>query len=292
MELLSLGLKQLGINNSIYSHFCPSITKFSHVIHFSTVNSSASLIHAIRGKHNCKIYLWPLYWPSNSRPKPLFDYLKLFDGIILKSKSEGKVLFDGLDMVFDSNILLPLFVNNNYFDDTSQYRGIFKSLYNLDKYNLWVGQIAPEKGQLEFINTIKDLNQKFVFIGNYSDEKYYQLCLNEGSRNCLFVDDLPQASELLISAFLDCSNYVELSKEPAGTSALEASKLSCRILASRDSWSEECLQNNATLVDPSDKLSILNFFKSSKEDYVNISDKNNITSISFALSHLVNSIRI
>jgi len=258
LEQLSTSLTELGVDNSIYSHLSHNIHKFTHVIHFSSHESGSPLLHSIRKQHKCKIFLWPLYWPSKGKPKPSFDFLTLFDGYILKSKSEEQFLFDGIEPLAPI-IQLPLYIDSAFIDPTPISQGIFKSVYNLSQFNLWVGQLSPEKSQLEFIRLIRNVNQKFVFIGDVSDYSYLIQCKSEGSNNCIFVNQLPASSELLISAYQDCSRYIELSAEPAGTSALEAAQFSCQMLLSDNRWSRELLSNRAHIINPSDEKGINKF---------------------------------
>jgi glycosyltransferase involved in cell wall biosynthesis len=260
LEQLSLDLTKVGIKNSVYSHLSQNIKNFTHVIHFSTANSSLPLLHGIRKRHDCKILLWPLYWPGKDRAKPSEEFINFFDGIIFKSLAEKKHLLTDLTLK-PSTILLPPFVDDNFFNPTTHFKNIFKTIYNLDSFNLWVGQLSPEKGQLEFIRTIKNIRQKFVFIGDFSDPSYYAQCIQEGSNNCLFIDQLPLESEILHSSFIDCDRYIELSNEPAGSSALEASLCPCPMLISNDEWSQEFLSERANLAFPSDANSILGFLQ-------------------------------
>ena len=53
-------------------------------------------IHGIRKKHDCKILLWPLYWPEQNRVKPSEEYINFFDGIIIKSIAEKDGWFGSL----------------------------------------------------------------------------------------------------------------------------------------------------------------------------------------------------
>ena len=258
IEQLSTSLTELGVDNSIYCHLSKNIRNFTHIIHFSTHESGLPLLYSIRNKHKCKILLWPLYWPSKGKLKPSSEFLNLFDGYILKSKSEENFLFDGIEPLAPL-IQLPLYIDSAFLDLNPIDKGIFKSVYNLSLFNLWVGQLSPQKNQLEFIRMIKDVNQQFVFIGDASDNNYLIQCKSEGSNNCIFVNQLPACSELLISAYQDCTRYIELSSEPAGASALEASQFSCQMLLSDDGWSREFLSNRAHIINPHNKQNIIMF---------------------------------
>jgi hypothetical protein len=73
----------------------------------------------------------------------------------------------------------------------------------------------------------------------------------------LFIDSLPQRSEVARSAFQNASFYAELSLEPAGLSAMEAGLSGCRMLLSDSDWSREHFQDHAEYVDPLSSASIV-----------------------------------
>ena len=95
-----------------------------------------------------------------------------------------------------------------------------------------------------------------VMVGKYRDKVYYDACRKLGGDDALFIDSLPQRSEIVRSAFQNSRIYVELSLEPAGLSALEAGLSGCRMLLSDSAWSREHFLSHAEYVDPLSRKSI------------------------------------
>src|SRR5690606_16489300 len=89
-----------------------------------------------------------------------------------------------------------------------------------------------------------------VLVGKYRDKAYYDACRREGGCDVVFIESLPQRSEIVRSAFQNARFYVELSLEPAGLSALDAGLSGCRLLLSDSDWSREHFLNHAEYVDP------------------------------------------
>jgi glycosyltransferase involved in cell wall biosynthesis len=129
-------------------------------------------------------------------------------------------------------------------------------MYELDNYAIWFGVIEPSKNQLVAIRALRDSGTPLVFVGRSRDRAYYQTCRSEAPANSVFIDGLPYRSEIMRAALQEASYYIEISKEPAGLSAIAAGLAGCRLVLSDSPWAREHFDGFAQFVDPESESSV------------------------------------
>jgi hypothetical protein len=82
------------------------------------------------------------------------------------------------------------------------------------------------------------------------------MCRREAPANSLFIDGLPYRSEIMRAALQEASYYIEISKEPAGLSAIAAGLAGCRLVLSDSAWTREHFDGFAQFVDPDSETSV------------------------------------
>jgi len=259
LEKLADSLTSLGIETDIYGVTSSRIEAYDLVLHFSVQSESLDFLKTIRSLGK-KVILWPnLWWNYRPSPETAFKveaFLGLSDAVIFKSKSELYNMQQYANLNRANCRIVPWQIDESYASDADSK--LFKSMYNLDRYILWVGVIEESKNQLAAIRSLKNIDIPLVFIGSQRDERYFKSCRQEASANVLFIPTMEPGSEILRSAYKGSTAYIEISKEPAGLSALEAATFAKPMVLSNNPWSQEHFGTNIALVDPDDELAIQN----------------------------------
>jgi glycosyltransferase involved in cell wall biosynthesis len=133
---------------------------------------------------------------------------------------------------------------------------MFKVIYGVDEYILWLGIIEQNKNQLFCIEALKDIDTPVVFLGNYRDRTYYEACRKAAPKHFKFLPSMPAKSEILRSALQNCKLYLEAPLEPPGHSSLEAGLAGVPLVLSDDAWSREQFRDSVVYVDPKSSESI------------------------------------
>jgi hypothetical protein len=258
-ELLSVadGLRQYGIIADIYSPYARSLEFYDVVLHFSVHGGGLGLLRMLKN-HGKPIVLWPNLWAealSDTAISMIHEHVQLADCVAFKSRAETSN-FTALINVPPEKRVLCKSVADSYYTKPSP-RSLFQELYGVQDYALWMGIVEPSKNQLSVIGPLKDMGIPLVIVGKYRDKVYYDVCREAGKDHVIFIDSLPQRSEIVRSAFQNARFYVELSLEPAGLSALEAGLSGCRVLLSDSDWSREHFLDYAEFVDPLSFVSIM-----------------------------------
>ncbi len=270
-------LHQLGIQADVYGSASMMIDAYDVVLHFSVLDESYEFIKKIKemGK---KVILWPNLWwlgqPDKAEVLFVKSFLNLADVVVFKSHSERKNIsnYVSLDDVICE--IVPWHIDKSFLEPVKN--GLFRNMYSLDEYILWVGVIEEAKNQFAAIEAFHDYRLPLVFIGSHRDKKYFELCMKRAPDNALFLPFMAQGSEILRSAYCDCSLYVELSSDPAGLSSLEAALYEKPMILGRNSWSEEEFGGAIALVDPNNKEEIIAAADLALAGKCTYSDKNRI----------------
>lgn len=257
-ELLSVadGLRQYGFIADIYGPYSRPIDFYDVVLHFS-VNGGLGLLRMVKA-HGKPVVLWPNLWAdalSLDAVAMIREHVELADFVAFKSDAEASNFTALVDVPEAKQVRCKAVADMCYLK--SSPRRLFQDLYGIQDYALWMGIIEPRKNQLSIIAPLRELGVPLVMVGKYRDKDYYDACRKAGGGEVLFIDSLPQRSEIVRSAFQNARFYVELSLEPAGLSALEAGLSGCRMLLSDSEWSREHFLDHAEYVDPLSSLSIV-----------------------------------
>lgn len=257
-ELLSVadGLRQYGIIADIYGPYSRPIEFYDVVLHFSVHGGGLGLLRMVTA-HGKPVVLWPNLWAdvlSIDAIDMIQEHVRLADYVAFKSGAEAENFTALVDVPEHKQVRCKAVADMCYLK--SSPRSLFPDLYGVRDYALWMGIVEPSKNQLSIIGPLKELGIPLVIVGKYRDKVYYDACRKAAGDGVLFIDSLPQRSEIVRSAFQNASFYVELSLEPAGLSALEAGLSGCRMLLSDSAWSREHFLDHADYVDPLASASI------------------------------------
>ncbi len=240
-ELISIadGLRQSGIIADIYGPYSRPLEYYDVILHFSVHGGGLGLLKRIKqlGK---PIVLWPNVWIEGHDPsldELLREHVGLANYVAFKSQAEMNRIMAIVDIPAKKVVQCKSVADMSYLKPSS--RALFSELYGIHRYALWIGLIEPRRNQLSLIEPLRNYNIPLVLVGKYRDRDYYEECRRVGGDDVIFIDSLPQRSEIVRSAFQNSLFYVELSLEPAGLSALEAGLSGCKMLLSDSDWSRE-----------------------------------------------------
>ncbi|KWE61113.1 hypothetical protein WL76_03230 [Burkholderia ubonensis] len=205
-----------------------------------------------------RIFLWPNLWwstvPTPEEKEQVASFFALSDKIIFKSRSELENIRRYVAIRDEQILHLPVPVSPKFINVSDP--GVFKRMYGLDRYVLWLGVLNPIKNQLTAIRALKNLQVPIVFIGHPNDEAYFVECRAAAPEHFLFIPQMPPASEILCSAVHGCSLFLEVPLEPPGTSALEAALAGRPLVLSEGPWTSEHMGSHARQVNPLDERAI------------------------------------
>lgn len=259
LELVEISscLKLLGFRVDLYGPTSQPLQFYDTVLHFSIAQSGLSLFRELKSSAK-RIVLVPNVWwaetPNDADRRNAEEYFRLADQIIFKSISELNNVRQYVTVPEGKDVLCPWGVDRCYSEPVDPV--LFKSLYELDRYALWVGIIEPRKNQLTAIHALTDLDIPLVFVGDYRDRRYYEACRSSAPDHFKFIPYLQAKSEVLRSAFQNCDVYLEVPLEPAGMSAMEAYIAGRKMVLSDGPWTQEQFGDEVVSVDPRSETAI------------------------------------
>jgi glycosyltransferase involved in cell wall biosynthesis len=131
---------------------------------------------------------------------------------------------------------------------------IFKKRYGIKNFILNVGHIGPErKNVLRLICALENINHPAVIIGRIENNEYGKKCLEKAKKNprLLILDNIPNDSELLSSAYAACDVFVLPSLfETPGIAALEAALAGAKIVITPKGGTKDYFLDYAEYVEP------------------------------------------
>jgi hypothetical protein len=251
-ELLSIadGLRQMGITADIYGPYSRSLEFYDVVLHFSVMSGGLELLRHIKASGK-PVVLWPNLWAENideSAINVIREHIELADFVAFKSNAERNHLCNSIPVLEEKLVNCKTVADMSFLKPAS--KSLFQELYGIQDYALWIGLIEPLKNQLMGIRVLREKGIPLVVVGRYRDEAYYRACCDAGGSDVLFLEGLPQRSEIVRSALQNAKFYIEISHEPAGLSALEAGLSGCKLLLSDSDWSRQHFEGFAEYVDP------------------------------------------
>lgn len=250
LQSIADGLRQLGIIVDIYGPYSRSISFYDVVLHFSVHAGGLPLLREIK-RQGKPIVLWPNLW-NNKLAEETVDlvreHIDIARFVAFKSRAEQDHFLQQIPVAAEKLSLCRWVADLSYLKPAPA--DLFPTLYNIRDYAIWFGIVEPVKNQLSAIRVLKEKAIPLVIVGKYRDVAYMQACQELGADNVLFIEALPQKSEIVRSALQSARFYVELSLEPPGLSAIEAGLSGCRLLLSDSNWAREHFGGKAVLVDP------------------------------------------
>lgn len=257
-ELFSVSekLKRHGLIADLYGPWSRALEHYDVVLHFSVHGGGLDLLHQVRDK-GVPIALWPNIWLNAPAPQLehlVHEHTEVADVVIFKSRAEQDMFARFFDLPAEKVRRVITLADSIYARPAPE--GLFRALYQLDRYAMGMGIIEPNKNQLSVIRALKGSGMKLVLVGDHRDVAYYQACKQEGGDEVLFIDALPARSEILRSALGEAEVFIECSHEPPGLSAIEAGLSGARLVLSDSAWTREHFGELIDYSDPDDVESI------------------------------------
>ncbi|PTB20710.1 hypothetical protein C9I57_12895 [Trinickia symbiotica] len=258
-ELLGLieGLRMLGIDADVYGPSSRPLSSYSSVLHFSVQADGLTMLQRAKSQKK-SVFLWPNLWwdqpPASEEKNLVASFFELADKVIFKSKSELAHVRQYISIKDEKTLHVPVPLSANFLHPSDPR--LFKRIYDLDKYILWIGVLNRKKNQLTAIRALRDIDVPMVFVGHPNDEDYFEECRSSAPSHFIFVPQMPPASEILCSAVQGCSAFLEVPLEPPGASALEAALASRPLILSEGPWTKEHFGSHAVTVNPLDEEAI------------------------------------
>jgi hypothetical protein len=243
-------LRQMGMIADIYGPFSRPIEYYDIVLHFSMHSGGLGLLYEIAARKK-PIILWTNLWtnsPSIESINSIKEHLHLATFVTFKSQSELNHAANIVDIDSSKIRICRTVADASYLKKAPV--GLFQDIYGVDKYALGIGIIEPNKNQLSAIRATRLQEVPLILVGRYRDLDYYQKCKKEGGDNVMFIDALPQKSEIVRSAFQSASFFIEVSLEPPGLSSLEAGLSGAKLVLSDMDWTREHFKKYAQYVNP------------------------------------------
>ena len=257
MREVATNLSRLGVKTDIYGPSSRPLEAYDTVLHFSVHGGGLQIAEAVKGAGK-RLVLWPNLWwtdkPTREQAALVERFFAIADGIVFKSKAEQGNVARFVKLDAEKALIVPWGVDPCY--EIPADPNMFKTIYRLNEYILWVGIIEERKNQLAAVEALKSGRLPVVFVGDYRDRAYYEACVRASPPHFKFLPHMPAKSEILRSAIQNCRIYLEAPLEPAGLSAFEAGLASRPLVLSDDAWSREQFGEHAVLVDPRSPESI------------------------------------
>jgi glycosyltransferase involved in cell wall biosynthesis len=132
---------------------------------------------------------------------------------------------------------------------------LFIKKYGVKDFILFVGHIGPKrKNVLALVQALEKINHPAVIIGKMLDmgESIEVKKLVNNNKNIILIEELPNDSLLLESAYAACDTFVLPSQfETPGIAALEAALAGAKIVITKYGGTKEYFRDMAVYVDPS-----------------------------------------
>jgi len=256
LESIADGLRQVGIIVDMYGPYSRALEYYNVVLHFSVHPGSIELLREI---HACgkPIVLWPNLWlgkVADDDLQVIAEHLRFAHSVAFKSQAELAHFQEKTSIVSEKLKVCKWVADISYLKQAPC--GLFKQLYGVNDFALWLGIIEPVKNQLAALRVLRSMDIPAVIVGRYRSKEYYKECKAVAGSNVLFLDSLPQKSEIIRSALQSSLFYMELPFEPPGLSAIEAGLSGCRMLLSDSDWAREHFCDHAVYVDPASESAI------------------------------------
>ena len=274
VELINLAssLTDFDIHVDIYGPTSALLSSYDSVLHFSVHSDGLRVVEDAKAL-NKQVILWPNIWwsvtPSYDQKIITERFFKIADKVLFKSHAELDNVSMHVQVDKKKIIIVPWGVDPAYAQPADPK--LFKSIYQLDSYILWLGIIEDQKNQLATIQALKEIKTPVVFIGHHRNRAYFEACLEAAPKHFKFLPYMPPGSPILRSAVQNCDLYLEVPFDPPGLSALEAGLAGRTLVLSRGPWTTEEFGDLAISVDPANPTEIL----SGVEKGLNVKNKKN-----------------
>ena len=234
-------MSDCGARADIYGPNSRRLSSYDAVVHFSTHGGGEGMLADINaaGKPVILIPNFNFFDQKHPSKSIVQRHLDLADAVILRTEVEKTLCKNNFSVAENKLTVIPPGIPAAF--GKLAEPNLFQTAYGLEKYALWVGQLAQHKRQLEAIEALSSLSLPLVMIGGHADKKYYEQCRAAAGGNVRFLPYVQPASEILRSAMQSCSVYVELGDDYPGFSAIEAALTGAPMVLNEHPWSREIL---------------------------------------------------
>ncbi|MDE3058990.1 MAG: glycosyltransferase family 4 protein [Bacteroidota bacterium] len=171
--------------------------------------------------------------------------------ILPNTVAERDLLSEGFSIPKEKFRIIPNGVSEKFLKAKPD---LFVKKFGLKNFILTVGHIGPRrKNILRLVHALKNINRPAVIIGTmlYGDETKRVKEELAQNTNILWIDELPNHSPLLASAYAACDVFVLPSLfETPGIAALEAGLAGAKIVLTPHGGTKEYFQDMAEYVEP------------------------------------------
>ena len=171
--------------------------------------------------------------------------------VLPNTSDEAELIRNGLS-IFKNKIRI---IHNGVSESFLQANpDLFKQKYGIENFILSVGHLGSKrKNGLKLIQALNSINHPAVIIGKISDSHEGIKIKEELKRNnkIIFIDNLPNDSELLRSAYSACDTFVLPSLfETPGRAALEAGLAGAKITITPFGGTKDYFKDMAEYINP------------------------------------------
>lgn len=220
---------------------------------FFSLHSPSAIKRVINVQKFLRRYLKGL-WTEFGIIKEICDWSEL---ILPNTEAEKQSLIKSFSQRDNKIEVVPNGVSSHFINADP---GIFINKYGIKDFILTVGHIGPKrKNILTLIKALNKINHPAVIIGPMleSDESFHVKEEIKTNKNIIYIDEIPNNSELLASAYAACGCFVLPSLyETPGIAALEAALAGAKIVITPYGGTKEYFRNWAEYIDPHSSDSI------------------------------------
>jgi glycosyltransferase involved in cell wall biosynthesis len=177
------------------------------------------------------------------------------DAILPNTKKEAELIETGLGISKEKIHVVPNGVNVRFYNAGPN---LFTKTYKVSNFILNVGHIGPgRKNVLRLVRALNRIDKPAVIIGRMEAGKELDAIRKKVGKNILLLDNIPNDSDMLASAYASCDVFVLPSLfETPGIAALEAGLAGAKIVITKYGGTEEYFKDFAEYVEPTSVDSI------------------------------------
>ncbi|MGE5812189.1 MAG: glycosyltransferase family 4 protein [Ignavibacteria bacterium] len=255
-------LTEFDIIHLVGSNF--SIYGFARNLHFRKINF---IVEPVFYSNHGKMFLKtasiagsitkkfiPGLWLDYEFIKDICSWSEL---ITPNTSSEKELISGAFNIPSEKFKIIPNGVSKRFLNPDPS---LFIKEYGIKDFILNVGHIGPErKNILNLVKALQEINQPAVIIGkmlNAGETREINKIAGR-NKNLLFIEELPNDSPVLASAYAACDTFVLPSMfETPGIAALEASLAGAKIVITPYGGTKEYFKDMAEYVEPDSVNSI------------------------------------
>lgn len=177
------------------------------------------------------------------------------DAVLPNTKMEAELIELGLGVQKEKIHVVPNGVNERFLNADPS---LFVKTYGISNFILNVGHIGPgRKNVLRLVRALNLIDKPAVIIGRMEAGKELDAIRKEAGKHILLLDNIPNDSEMLASAYSACDVFVLPSLfETPGIAALEAGLAGAKIVITKYGGTQEYFGDYAEYVEPTSVDSI------------------------------------